>query len=791
MFERDPENKPKAPSRPSRQTEAQATADPPLPQDPLARITYRAGNPGSINAHAAILNRATASRPSQARQSLLQLQRQYGNRYVQRVVDLVRKGEGDAEVSPVVEQAIQRARGRGQALDSGVRTQMESAFGADFSGVRVHTGSEADTLNRALNARAFTTGQDIFFRQGDYNPGGSGGRKLLAHELTHVVQQGGAGIQGKLTVSQPGDHYEMEADRVAEELMRMPAPEPQKQVDEEDEELLQIELLAPSRFNAVSSGGRLPDQARRSYFEPLFGHNFNNVCVHTGVEAVESARRLAAHPYTVGSNIVFADGQYRTETAASQSLLVHEPAHVVQQATPSGTERTTNDPGTFATHIALREAGEQPSPLAEFEAVRCAANEGGTTPVLKPGRVSRGDWAQQRTARRQGNHFADEVSGPSPRSPATAVAVANAAVHRDAHSVASLQPLIGNTATTNLLLSRHRPRVEGPIVHNSPTGAINITPSRVVLHREISRDVENVWGFRVSGEASLTTADQTQAEPVTSRPLELKLPPGAEEGVLKINLTLQRYRWSRTFRWQDREKRDVLGTRREFEARFTIDREDGDVVARLEWNSDREIDLGGPFSEPLYQIDPSATGNLAKLVVRGFGRGKGGPFSRGDRQEAQVEVAVRVEPAMPEVEIGPVWVRRELVLRGFPIGSARLTDAHYDELTEFWDGLSEVTKDAIRNHRLETGRHVEVHGWTSTTDRRARNQELSIRRAQTVARFIKHQGVRISENIALYGRGEFPAVTDDPAEEREDAQHRAVVVILWEPSADWRGTAAD
>jgi hypothetical protein len=71
---------------------------------------------------------------------------------------------------------------------------MERAFGgADFSGVKVHHDAGGDRLNRALNARAFTTGKDIFFRQGEYKPASQGGQELIAHELTHVVQQTGAG----------------------------------------------------------------------------------------------------------------------------------------------------------------------------------------------------------------------------------------------------------------------------------------------------------------------------------------------------------------------------------------------------------------------------------------------------------------------------------------------------------------------------------------------------------------------------------------------------------------------
>ena len=191
--------------------------------DPLAQVTCRIGDALCVSAHAATLNRSTRSQTIRGSQSLLQLQRRYGNRYVQRVLAVSRQAESHAEVAPEVEQAIQRVRGGGQALDSQARAQMEPAFGADFSRVRVHADSEADRLNRAVGARAFTTGQDIFFRQGEYNPGGASGRELLAHELTHVVQQTDE-TRFKLTVSQPGDKYEQEASRVAKAVVQMLEP---------------------------------------------------------------------------------------------------------------------------------------------------------------------------------------------------------------------------------------------------------------------------------------------------------------------------------------------------------------------------------------------------------------------------------------------------------------------------------------------------------------------------------------------------------------------------------------
>lgn len=83
-------------------------------------------------------------------------------------------------------------RGGGQPLPTETRTFMESRFGADFGTVRVHTGGPAAQLNREVQARAFTHGSDIYFSEGRYSPGTDAGKELLAHELTHVVQQGGA-----------------------------------------------------------------------------------------------------------------------------------------------------------------------------------------------------------------------------------------------------------------------------------------------------------------------------------------------------------------------------------------------------------------------------------------------------------------------------------------------------------------------------------------------------------------------------------------------------------------------
>ncbi|WP_228038404.1 DUF4157 domain-containing protein [Nostoc sp. LEGE 12450] len=109
-----------------------------------------------------------------------------------------RVSDGGMPASPDLETSIQQARGSGQPLADSIKSPMEQAFGADFSGVKVHTDTQADQLNQSIQAKAFTTGHDVFFRQGEYQPGSRGGQELLAHELTHVLQQNSDTVQCRI-----------------------------------------------------------------------------------------------------------------------------------------------------------------------------------------------------------------------------------------------------------------------------------------------------------------------------------------------------------------------------------------------------------------------------------------------------------------------------------------------------------------------------------------------------------------------------------------------------------------
>jgi hypothetical protein len=177
--------------------------------------------------------------PGSEKAMLVTLQQQVGNRAVQRLL-AQRNGDGPFELDDDTAGQINQQRGGGQAIDTGVQTRMADATGHDFSGVKVHTDSDSNALNEQLGAKAFTTGQDIFFRSGAYNPGSSGGQELLAHELTHVVQQGTGQVSGgsKMTVNAPGDAFEQEADSVAKTITS-PGVETniQRQAEEEEEEV--------------------------------------------------------------------------------------------------------------------------------------------------------------------------------------------------------------------------------------------------------------------------------------------------------------------------------------------------------------------------------------------------------------------------------------------------------------------------------------------------------------------------------------------------------------------------
>jgi hypothetical protein len=178
-------------------------------------------------------------------------------------------------------------------------------------------------------------------------------------------------LQTKLAISTPGDRCEQEADRIAEQMIRMPLPHatPRSnptaavqrkcacggtcdacQTQSHDEEAIRIQMKAadsnragdhdapPIVHEVLRSPGQPLDAKTRAYFEPRFGQDFGEVRLHTGRDAAKSAEALHAIAYAHQSHIVFASGRYEPHTAEGRSLIAHELVHTIQQnsSAPSG-----------------------------------------------------------------------------------------------------------------------------------------------------------------------------------------------------------------------------------------------------------------------------------------------------------------------------------------------------------------------------------------------------------------------------------------------------------------------
>lgn len=215
---------------------------------------------------------------------------------------------------------MQDSRKGGTRLQGDVRTSMEGAFGEDFSAVRVHTGPDADYLNGRLQARALTIGNDILFSQGSYNPRSAQGKRLLAHELTHVVQQKGAEDRTQLRVTDPGDSCEREARRVAAYVTS--APDAQNSSFETPQRPHVSSLAA---FEIQRNGDNQATGTRTEWFEERTSTRsvmvfteytahirlrFNNDCDNMGIEVENHwlTGVTSAFPNTADINVYFGSG---------------------------------------------------------------------------------------------------------------------------------------------------------------------------------------------------------------------------------------------------------------------------------------------------------------------------------------------------------------------------------------------------------------------------------------------------------------------------------------------------
>jgi hypothetical protein len=166
--------------------------------------------------------------------SVMHLQSTAGNASVSRLIE-------DEQAPDKVKALV--GQGGGERLDPATAQSMGTRFGEDFSDVRIHQGGRAAESARAVNARAYTVGNDVVFGSGQFDPASPDGQRTLAHELTHVVQQregavSGSDIGGGIAVSHPQDRFERDASSTADRIMgdagSAPAIAAQRHMDQDE-----------------------------------------------------------------------------------------------------------------------------------------------------------------------------------------------------------------------------------------------------------------------------------------------------------------------------------------------------------------------------------------------------------------------------------------------------------------------------------------------------------------------------------------------------------------------------
>jgi hypothetical protein len=218
--------------------------------------------------------------------------------------------------------------------------------------------------------------------------GNQGVQRLMSRIVDHSkdrAQTRSPAIQAKLTISQPGDAHEREADRVADAVMRMPATQvaskstvisnaspakvqrmctdcdeehkhkasPQLQRKERAADTASLTSRVAANIQALRGGGNALSTSTRAFFEPRFGADFSSVRVHTDSQAANTANSLSARAFTVGRDIAFGAGQYAPHTQDGSRLLAHELTHVVQQGAAHAVGQAPNLVQSSASGIGL------------------------------------------------------------------------------------------------------------------------------------------------------------------------------------------------------------------------------------------------------------------------------------------------------------------------------------------------------------------------------------------------------------------------------------------------------
>ncbi|MBN2535250.1 MAG: DUF4157 domain-containing protein [Spirochaetales bacterium] len=237
----------------------------------------------------------------------------------------------------------------GQPLQKHIRDYYEPRFGVDLGNVNVHSDSNADRLAKAINARAFTLGNDIFFAKGEYSPETGKGKKLIAHELTHVLQQG----------------------------------------KERNNTIIQRKEDNISIFNKLGNGNPLDRQVQQR-MDSVFHTDFSHIRIHTNNDAGLFTSHLRAKTFTIGDHIVFNKEDYKPGTIAGDALLAHELAHTIQQKDALQSSKREFSPNTIQHAVAEKSADNTAFSVVKKMWYRSQTHLQNVIPEIKTGLSLRG-----------------------------------------------------------------------------------------------------------------------------------------------------------------------------------------------------------------------------------------------------------------------------------------------------------------------------------------------------------------------------------------------------------------
>jgi hypothetical protein len=238
------------------------------------------------------------------------------------------KGLIQRQAEEEVERGLSLSKSGGVPLKEGTRAEMEGHFDADFSSVRLHTDTHAASMSRALSAQAFTQGNHIYFGAGKYDPGSTAGKKLIAHELTHVVQQGAA-ARRKSVIKTFATRRSGSSRGTGQVRSRPSGPVSRSG------SWVQLAPLPQCTQIGTSLKTRKVRDAPRAWYGAQFNHTFDPLskgCSLKGIQVSEAVSVVQDHFQSGARNIPL--GQTIWALTAKHEL--HRPDHIYTLAGPRG-----------------------------------------------------------------------------------------------------------------------------------------------------------------------------------------------------------------------------------------------------------------------------------------------------------------------------------------------------------------------------------------------------------------------------------------------------------------------